>query len=465
MNFKKLFYTIAAALSLSLLSSVTAFAQTGTVTCDVLKVRSSTGTSTPVITKVNFGDTLELLAYDGAWYKVKLPSGITGYVSADYISPDTALYGTVTASSLVIRSSTGTSSSPITSLPNGSLVELLAYDGAWYKVRLHGGIDGYASADYISPVTDAYAPSSPLPSYESEAKEAEDEYVCYAYVSSDIARMHVTTGDLSTVLSPLTKYEKLTVLAYDGAWYKVARENGIEGFVSSAHIVLSEDEISSYPNYTSIAGYIDATGLNIRAESNASSEVLSTLSMGTQVSLTGFDGEWYTVKLPDGRLGYASGEYVSLNPVQALASKSPVTSPKDAVAPTAPTDFTYSLGKQIVATANNYIGVPYVWAAEGPDSFDCSGFTMYVMNLNGISLPHQSGMQYTYGFSVEQNELIAGDLVFFNSNNTEGVAHVGIYIGDGKFIHASSGRAYSVTISSLSEDYYTAHYLGARRVI
>ena len=463
MNLKKFIYTVAATVSLALLSAITASAQTGTVTCDVLKVRSSTGTSTPVITRVTQGTELELLAYDGAWYKVKLSDGVIGYVSAEFIQPNVAYYGRVTASSLMIRSSTGVSSPAITSLPSGSLVELLAYDGAWYKVRLSDGTDGYASADYIAMATEEDFASAPITTPVIEDTVATST-VYYGYVASDIARMHTTTGDFSTVLSPLVKYEKLELLAYDGAWYKVARFNGIEGFVNAAHIVLSEAEIPSYPSYSSIAGYIDATGLNIRSQADTSSPIISTLPMGTQVSLTGFNGEWYTVMLSDGSIGYASGEYVSLNPVTYTIATS-VESPEDATVRTEPTADTYSLGQQIITTAYTYLGTPYVYAASGPDSFDCSGFTMYVMNLNGIKLPHQSGKQYTYGFSVSKHELIAGDLVFFNSNNTTGVAHVGIYIGDGQFIHASSGRAYSVTVSSLSDDYYTAHYLGARRVI
>ncbi len=462
MNFKKFFCTVAAAFSLAIIGTVTASAQTGTVTCDVLKVRSSTGTSTPVITRVTQNTELELLAYDGSWYKVKLSDGVIGYVSAEFIQPNMAYYGRVTASSLMVRSSTGVSSPVITSLPNGSLVELLAYDGSWYKVRLPGGTDGYASADYIVPATEADFAVAPIPT--EPVEEVAPQVVYYGYVASDIARMHTSTGDFSTVLSPLVKYEKLELLAYDGAWYKVARFNGIEGFVNAAHIVLSEDAIPSYPSYSSIAGYIDATGLNIRSAADTESAILSTLPMGTQVSLTGFNGEWYTVKLSDGTVGYASGEYVSLNPVTYTIASGADT-PADATIRTAPTSDTYTLGQQIIATAYTYLGTPYVYAASGPDSFDCSGFTMYVMNLNGINLPHQSGKQYTYGFSVAKSELIAGDLVFFNSNNTQGVAHVGIYIGDGQFIHASSGRAYSVTVSSLSDDYYTAHYLGARRVI
>ncbi|WP_410513008.1 C40 family peptidase [Paenibacillus sp. BR2-3] len=108
------------------------------------------------------------------------------------------------------------------------------------------------------------------------------------------------------------------------------------------------------------------------------------------------------------------------------------------------------------------IGSKYVAGGVSTSGFDCSGFTLYVFDKIGIDLPHQSGSQYQMGTAVSQSELRAGDLVFFNTNG-KGVSHVGIYVGDGKFAHASSSRG--VTISTLSESYYVNRYVGAKRIM
>ena len=80
------------------------------------------------------------------------------------------------------------------------------------------------------------------------------------------------------------------------------------------------------------------------------------------------------------------------------------------------------------------LGDPYVWAAAGPDAFDCSGLTQYAYAAAGIQLPHSSSMQSTMGSPVPRSALVPGDLVFFYSP----VSHVGIYIGNGQMVHAST---------------------------
>ncbi|MEO2507823.1 C40 family peptidase [Clostridium paraputrificum] len=115
---------------------------------------------------------------------------------------------------------------------------------------------------------------------------------------------------------------------------------------------------------------------------------------------------------------------------------------------------------QVANYAYNFLGRPYVYGANGPNAFDCSGFTSYVYRHFGVSLPRTARSQFSAGSAVSRDNLAPGDLVFFNTVGYLG--HVGLYIGGGDFIHAaSSGR---VKISSLSEGYYRTRYAGARRV-
>ncbi len=129
-----------------------------------------------------------------------------------------------------------------------------------------------------------------------------------------------------------------------------------------------------------------------------------------------------------------------------------VETPEIAIAP--PSRFS-----GVVGIAMQYLGTPYVWGGSSPGGFDCSGFVMYVFAQMGVSLPHHAASQYSYGVPVSQDQLEPGDLVFF-----DGLGHVGIYIGGGQFIH-SPHTGDVVKISSLSDSWYAATYVGARRII
>ncbi len=119
-------------------------------------------------------------------------------------------------------------------------------------------------------------------------------------------------------------------------------------------------------------------------------------------------------------------------------------------------------GLALVNFAKQFLNTNYVWGGNKPGGFDCSGFIYYVISQYGINLPRMADEQFYVGQHVEKSALQAGDLVFFTTYEP-GPSHVGIYMGDGNFIHASSAAG-EVTITSLSKQYYVDRYLGARRL-
>ena len=117
---------------------------------------------------------------------------------------------------------------------------------------------------------------------------------------------------------------------------------------------------------------------------------------------------------------------------------------------------------ELVATAKDLVGTKYRGGGTTTAGFDCSGFVSYVYKDLGVSLPRTSSGMYASGTKVDKSNLASGDLVFFNTTN-KGVSHVGIYIGDGKFIHSSTSKG--VKIDKLNDPHYWgARYVGAKRI-
>jgi len=116
----------------------------------------------------------------------------------------------------------------------------------------------------------------------------------------------------------------------------------------------------------------------------------------------------------------------------------------------------------LVETGYSFLGLPYQWGGESAeDGFDCSGLTMTVYQLNGLQIPRSSGEQYAAGSPVSGTDLQQGDLVFFRTTRSGRVSHVGLYLGNGEFLHAP-GRGKTIRTDSLSNGYFAARYMGAR---
>lgn len=118
----------------------------------------------------------------------------------------------------------------------------------------------------------------------------------------------------------------------------------------------------------------------------------------------------------------------------------------------------------IIDLARGYLGTPYRYGGASPGGFDCSGFTTYIFKQFNVQLPRTAAGQASVGRAVDRSDLMPGDLLLFKCYGN-GIDHVGIYYGEGKFIHSSSPRSGGVILSSLNESYYLRSYVGARRII
>jgi cell wall-associated NlpC family hydrolase len=121
-------------------------------------------------------------------------------------------------------------------------------------------------------------------------------------------------------------------------------------------------------------------------------------------------------------------------------------------------------GAQVAALAEQYVGSPYRWGGASPAGFDCTGFVMWVFSQFGVALPHNEAGQLASGARVNTNELEPGDVLVFANTYRAGLSHVGIYVGDGQFVHAADER-HGVTVSALWDGYWAPRLVGASRAI
>ena len=256
--------------------------------------------------------------------------------------------------------------------------------------------------------------------------------------------LNVRSGP-GTGYSVIGKFYSGEVIQFENSgngWYKVYY-NGVEGYISSNYVSTRGSNLtdrSSVNRPSVVAGYSTATSLNLRSAPSTDGQVIAALPQYSPISIGEGVNGWYKVTY-NGVEGYVSADYVAFGQAPANVS---------------------NVGAQVVEYAKQFLGKPYVYGANGPNSFDCSGFVKYVMSQFGVSLPRTSHTQANSGYYVSRENLQMGDLVFFQDGPR--VSHVGIYISDGMMIHASSGKG-CVTYTSINSGYHNRYYHSARRVL
>ena len=402
------------------------------ITANSVNFRTGPSTDYSSIGKLNKGDKVEYISESGSWVKVKF-EGKTGYVYGTYVgiytsTPTSVKY--VTASSLNVRSGASTNYSVIGTLSKGTKVEVISTSNGWSKIKYNGSV-GYVSSKYLD---------------EKVSGEDTSTSTSIKYVTASSLNVRSGASTNYSVIGTLSKGTKVEVISTSNGWSKI-KYNGSVGYVSSKYL---DEKVSGDNTSTSTSiKYVTASSLNVRSGASTNYSVIGTLSKGAKVEVISTSNGWSKIKY-NGTIGYVSSQHLS----NSVVEDNTTTSPSAAV-------------DKVISLAKSLLGKPYVWAAEGPNSFDCSGYTYYVFKkAANTTIPRTSVAQSKYGTYVSKSNLKPGDLVFFDTSgvNDGNVSHVGIYIGNNEFIHCSSSKG-KVIISQLNSSYYSKAYVNARRVL
>lgn len=365
----------------------------------------------------------------------------------------------------------------------------------WYQV-FYDNLTGYMSAEHLQVISETAKAEI--------AASAPPAELLAGTVNTDSLRLREKPSTKASVVETLSKNKQITVLSSqtvsaDGhEWYKV-NYNGKEGYVSAQYVAVTDSA-----SFSAGTGTITTPKVNLRSEPSTAGVVLQKLVENTTVAVVGIENGWYKVTYKSST-GYIHPDYLTIAPPPApktvVASNSTqksnssnvsdeidvstsgtingkiygfykTTSSKDlevgqaALERMNPTDEE----RKIVETGFKYLGAKYAYGMSNGKSFDCSGFTTYVMKEAGHPVTRTSASQYAKdGKKVSRSELRPGDLVFFHTlGGSKLVSHVGIYIGDGYFVHAGSsdnGAGKCVKVNYMATGYYLERFVGAKRVL
>lgn len=290
------------------------------------------------------------------------------------------------------------------------------------------------------------------------------------FVNTASLRLRSEASTTSSVLDTAYQNDCVVILSKAGSWYRV-NYNLQEGYMHEDYL-----DVSTCENAELGYGTISGSGVNLRSGPSTSHTVSAVASQGDTCYIIGLNNGWFKV-IYKNKICYIRSDFLTLTEFpyeNRRSSNSPIffrRGVSTGITPSAAALNGSSAssvpnavgGSQILAEAQKYLGCPYAAGGASPSGFDCSGFVYYVLKQVGLSPYRTPASQFTQGTAVDKGSLQIGDLVFFSSNSGRSITHVGIYSGNGQFIHAPNSRSV-VSYSDLTTGYWANTYYGARRI-
>lgn len=460
---------------------------------DNARVRSGPGESYRVYGTRPAGTKVYVIGRVGDWAKVRTPGGY-GYIHADLLTdhiptgqqlaaanPSANVSGTLakafaTGDNLYLRAGPGVRYDYRAILRKGQTLYVIGTKGDWVNVRVHGGHEGWVYKDYVKTSDggrSAAIPPPPVPDFPSPTRQYTGGFQLTEIPAWTDTRANVRYGPGvdEGVKVILDRGTQVTVTDISGHWCKVRLADGSYGWM--AGYVLDYDgpgdDIVAEEGDQTVevkVGWVARPEVNLRAGPGMGEKVVGKAKLSTQVVILREKDGWYEVGLDGGRRAWVhSGLVDTREQRQVRAARRSMFSAGDRSSTTYHAhSLPAELGTDIVQTAMSYLGSPYRHGCSGEGgAFDCSGFTSYLYRQKGVDISRSVVQQFRQGTPVSRSELAPGDCVFFRNTHRSGISHVGIYIGNGEFIHASNPRS-GVKVDRLDSSYYGPRYAGARRM-
>lgn len=439
-------------------------AKTLTVNTDTLKLRKEASTNSTILELLNYGEKLQYIEESGDWYKVKI-RGITGYVHKDYVK----VKEDNTATNNVVSNTTTSENNTINNnVTNNTQTNTVSNNEVSNTIENNEVVpEGENTASTNSEVA---------PTQAKEMKVSKDSNIYILPLINANIIQNIKSNKIVTIISKTNGWAYVETDEVMG-WIRqdvLTQTDAVSGSTNTNNPTNTnkpQEEEPQIPSDTEIIAktmYVNYSSVYVRKGPGSEYEVIDSLILNNGVKVIAENGDWYKVEVA-GKTGYIAKRLLSTKQVSTTSrgevdrEDGEVQSIQNSVQNNV---VEKSKGEQIVEYAKNYLGCKYVYGASGPNSFDCSGFTMYVLKNFGVTLSHSATAQSKVGSYVAKENLRPGDLVFFTDYETgSGIGHCGIYIGDGNFIHASSGTGYCVKISTLTSGSYLKRYETARRVV